>query len=137
MRTVSCTYNGDLRCTAVHNKSGKMFKTDAPVDHKGKGRSFSPTDLTATSLGTCILTFMGIYCQDKNWNMNGATCDVQKIMGSHPERNIEKLELYICLPDTLTTEQIEELREVAHHCPIVITLNCHVEIEFYWVCDVS
>lgn len=136
MKTVSCTYQGDLSCTSVHNQSGNIIITDAPTDHAGRGRSFSPTDLIATSLGTCILTFMGIHSHKNGYDMLGATCDVQKIMGSDPERNVEKLELYVCLPPSITNEQAVELQEVAHHCPVLLSIICHVDIEFHWTCEV-
>ena len=133
MKTITCKYTGDLSCVATHNKSGTQLTTDAPTDHAGKGRSFSPTDLIATSLGTCILTIMGIHSKEKGYEMEGATCDVQKIMGNEPERNVEKLVLYVCLPPSITKEQADELHEVAQHCPVLLSIICHVEIEFHWI----
>ena len=64
--TAKTTYTGGLRTTAVHLKSSTEIVTDAPVDNQGKGESFSPTDLVATALGSCMLTIMGIKARDKD-----------------------------------------------------------------------
>ena len=88
MTTIECRYTGDLHCEAVHAQSGKLLQTDAPTDHDGLGESFSPTDLLATSLGTCILTIMGITAKRRQWNISGATARVEKLMTQQGPRKI-------------------------------------------------
>ena len=86
METASIIYNGELRTTATHVRSGTVINTDAPVDNNGKGERFSPTDLVATALGSCMLTIMGIKARDKGWNIDGTKVSVEKIMGTDPRR---------------------------------------------------
>ena len=92
------TYLGELRTEAVHLRSGNKIITDAPVDNRGKGEAFSPTDLTAASLASCILTIMGIAAMDKGIDIEGAQASVAKIMASGPRR-IEGIEIEIRMPD--------------------------------------
>ena len=80
MTRISCRYTGDLHCSAEHEPSGVTLNTDAPPDHDGRGESFSPTDLLATALGTCILTVMGITAKRRNWSVTDAEASVEKIM---------------------------------------------------------
>jgi putative redox protein len=77
-------YSGELRTEAVHLKSGSKIITDAPSDNHGKGEAFSPTDLMSTSLATCMLTVMGIACNGRDINMEGAVAEVTKIMAANP-----------------------------------------------------
>ena len=93
--TTSITYEGQLRCTAVHNQSGTSIETDAPTDNKGKGERFSPTDMVVTALGTCILTTMAIKAKDMVIELTGTTADVQKYMSTEPPRRIVKIEVFI------------------------------------------
>ena len=88
------TYSGDLRTEAFHIQSGISIVTDAPVDNQGKGEAFSPTDLIATALASCILTIMGIVAERNNFNLIGTTAEVEKIMGSSP-RKIEQIKINI------------------------------------------
>ena len=86
MATSKITYNGGLRTTSVHERSGNEIITDAPVDNQGKGEAFSPTDLLATSLGNCMLTIVGIASASHGFNIDGATVEVTKIMAENPRR---------------------------------------------------
>jgi putative redox protein len=79
-------YNGNLRTTCTHLKSGQAIITDAPTDNNGKGEAFSPTDLVATALANCMITIMGLKARDSGWNIDGAVLDVTKIMASDPRR---------------------------------------------------
>ena len=88
------TYSGDLRTEARHIQSGISIVTDAPVDNQGKGEAFSPTDLIATALASCILTIMGIVAKRNNFKLIGTTAEVEKIMGSAP-RKIEQIKINI------------------------------------------
>ena len=77
MTKLKCHYLGDLKCEAIHLQSGSLVKTDAPLDHCGKGESFSPTDLLATSLGTCLLTIMAIKAKSKGFNLEGIYLNIE------------------------------------------------------------
>src|SRR4051812_3550528 len=89
MPTSEIKYLGDLRTEAIHVQSGTRIITDAPVDNKGKGEAFSPTDLLATSLGVCMITVMGIKAQEHNLDLKGTTCSIVKIMAPDPRRVVE------------------------------------------------
>ena len=89
MATSKITYTGGLRTAAIHLKSGSEIITDAPVDNQGKGEAFSPTDLLATSLGNCMLTIVGIAAKTHDFNIDGTTAEVTKIMGENPRRVTE------------------------------------------------
>ena len=132
MTTIECRYTGDLHCEAVHAQSGKLLQTDAPTDHDGLGESFSPTDLLATSLGTCILTIMGITAKRRQWNISGATARVEKLMTQQGPRKIDCLRVYIQLPDQCSNDQERLLRRMAEDCPVKRNLENALTIELIW-----
>ena len=116
-------YKGHLRTEATHLRSGNVILTDAPVDNKGKGEAFSPTDLTATSLASCILTIMGIAAQEHEIDMEGTVAEVKKNMVNGPRR-IESIEIQITMPQKqYSSKQIKILEKAAHHCPVALSLN--------------
>ena len=132
--TSKITYQNNLRTAAVHLRSGNEILTDAPLDNRGKGEAFSPTDLLATSLGSCILTIMGIKAADKEIDMTGATAEVNKIMGSNPRR-IARLEITIQMPDNQYTEKEKKILEAAAHgCPVGKSLHPDLDevIQINW-----
>ncbi len=132
--TSKVIYNGGLRTTAVHTKSGNTLVTDAPTDNRGKGEGFSPTDLAATSLASCMLTIMGIKAHDKGIDMTGATADVQKIMASDPRR-IARIEITITMPrQDYTVKEKKILERSAHSCPVGRSLHPKTEevVEIIW-----
>ena len=98
MSMLSCSYLGDLKCEAQHHKSGNRIRTDAPLDHCGKSENFSPTDLLATSLGSCLLTIMAIKARSNGWELENISLDIEKIMSKNKERKIEHLiiDIFIC-----------------------------------------
>lgn len=123
MDTALITYHGDLRTTAVHVRSGTSITTDAPVDNKGKGSAFSPTDLLCVSLATCILTTMGISAQDKGIPFGSATARVVKHMASDPRR-VARIEVHITLDGTgLGPKERLILERIAHACPVARSLH--------------
>ena len=132
MTTIECRYSGDLHCEAVHAQSGKVLQTDAPTDHDGLGESFSPTDLLATSLGTCILTIMGITAKRRQWNISGATARVEKLMTQQGQRKIDCLRVYMQLPDQCSDDQQRLLRRMAEDCPVKRNLENALTIELIW-----
>ena len=132
MTTIECRYTGDLHCEAVHAQSGKLLQTDAPTDHDGLGESFSPTDLLATSLGTCILTIMGITAKRRQWNISGTTARVEKLMTQQGPRKIDCLRVYMQLPDQCSDDQQRLLRRMAEDCPVKRNLENALTIELIW-----
>src|SRR5579871_1956425 len=109
MVSIALEYQGDLHCKAVHGPSGMELTTDAPKDNQGRGESFSPTDLVATALGSCILTVMGIMARTLNIDIAGTTATVDKEMASAPVRMIQKLAVKIHVPHTISPENQQKL----------------------------
>ncbi len=133
MVTITAKYEGDLCCTAVHGPSGSSMQTDAPKDNEGLGRYFSPTDLVATALGTCILTTMGLVARRHGIELRGARVTVEKHMQSNPRR-IARLPCEVHVPGTFTAEQQRLLETTAHSCPVHKSLHPDIEapIRIVW-----
>ena len=132
--TSTVVYNGDLRTTCIHLKSGSSFETDAPTDNNGKGERFSPTDLLATSLGTCMITVMGIKARNMGFDLNGVKIEVLKIMKSDPRR-IGGIELTFHIPNDL--KNIEEktkdlLKNTGINCPVMKSIHPDIEVKVDW-----
>jgi putative redox protein len=128
MVAIQIEYQGDLHCKAVHGPSGTDLTTDAPVDNQGRGESFSPTDLLATALGTCMLTVMGILARTLNLDIAGATATVQKEMTAALPRRIQRLTVNIHVPQTHSLENREKLERAVHTCPVHRSLHPDIEI---------
>lgn len=130
MASFSTTYLGELRCSNLHENSGTEILTDAPIDNKGKGSAFSPTDLCALSLTTCIITTMGIYAQLKEFEIPEITARTQKVMGTDPRRIVKIVStIKIKLQPEATERQMEGLRRIAHTCPVAKSLHPDIEQE--------
>ncbi len=133
--TSQIIYKGDLRTTATHLQSGTVIETDAPTDNQGKGEKFSPTDLMATSLGTCMITTMAIKARTMDIQLDGTRLDVTKIMVSDPRR-IGKIVVHLFFPPELVLDekQKEILERTARTCPVERTLHPNVELDlqFNW-----
>ncbi|MBT9485286.1 OsmC family protein [Sediminibacterium sp.] len=135
--TSQIIYTSDLRTTATHLQSGSAIETDAPTDNKGKGERFSPTDLVATALASCMITTMGIKAQSMdNIVLDGTTADVTKVMYSDPRR-IGKIVVHIQFPESLKHLSDKEktiLENTARTCPVERTLHPDVELDlqFNW-----
>ena len=123
MATSKVIYQGNLRATCIHERSGSEIITDAPVDNHGKGEAFSPTDLAATSLATCMLTVMGIYANGRDIQLDGSTAEVTKIMAEHPRRIAEIHVDLIILNNMLTDKERELLEQVGLNCPVAKSLH--------------
>ena len=130
---IKITYEGQLRCKAVHKPSGQVILTDAPTDNMGKGEFFSPTDLVAAALGTCMLTIMGIVANKYKIDISGATADVTKEMTNVPARQIGTLRVTINVPKTLTNEQKRILENAAKGCPVHKNLSGSINISIEFV----
>lgn len=132
--TSEVIYTGGLRTTCTHLRSGTQIVTDAPVDNQGRGEAFSPTDLVATALGSCMMTIMGIKARDNNINIEGAKASVNKIMGANPRR-IAKVEIRFVMPAKNYSEaEREMLEEAARGCPVCRSLGmeCEQDVVFEW-----
>ena len=131
---IEVRYEGELHTVATHGPSGASLATDAPKDNEGKGEAFSPTDLLATALGTCMLTVMGIYARRKGWKLEGARVRVDKEMVADPVRRVGRLALRFEMPAGLPEEARKPLERAAHTCPVHQSLHPDVKIEtsFVW-----
>lgn len=132
MTTISCRYDGQLRCHALHGPSGQELETDAPIDNQGRGERFSPTDLVATALASCILTIMGITAERHGWSLDGSTARVDKRMTSSGVRRIETLQVWIQVPVELGDEARGILRAAGEGCPVKRSLEGAVGMELHW-----
>jgi uncharacterized OsmC-like protein len=123
METVRTSYKGDLRTEAVHVRSGSVITTDAPLDNKGKGEFFSPTDMVATALGSCILTIMGIAAREHDFSIDGASCKITKIMTESPRKIGEiKIDFDLTMHD-YSDKQKKILDNCVKTCPVARSLN--------------
>ncbi len=127
MVEINIRYLGGLRCEATHGPSGNKLITDAPVDNHGKGESFSPTDLVATALGTCMLTVMGIVAERNQLDLSGTTVKVTKEMVTVPMRRIGRLTVTIHVPHDLSADDRKKLEHAAHTCPVHKSLLGDIE----------
>ena len=133
MVTITAKYEGDLCCTAVHGPSSATLSTDAPKDNEGLGRYFSPTDLVATALATCILTTMGIVARRHGIELKGARAKVEKHMQASPRR-IARLPVELHVAGVFTAEQKKLLEATAHACPVHKSLHPDIDapITLHW-----
>ncbi|MGI9545580.1 MAG: OsmC family protein [Cyclobacteriaceae bacterium] len=123
MTTITSSYSGQLRTQAVHVASSSAIITDAPTDNHGRGEAFSPTDLVAASLGSCMMTVMGIEAAKEGISLDGLKIEITKIMASNPRR-IKAIQLNFTWPHpNATKDQLEKLREIAISCPVALSLH--------------
>jgi len=121
--TIRTTYLSELRTRAIHVRSGKELITDAPLDNKGKGDAFSPTDLLATSLGSCMLTIMGIAAREHAFDIDGSQVKIWKIMASDPRR-VGEIRIELTFPKNNYTEKQKKIIErSAYTCPVYLSLH--------------
>ena len=124
---ISVEYIGDLRTKSIHQKSSSELITDAPLDNEGLGRKFSPTDLVASSLGSCLLTIMGIVAKRHKIDMNGSYAKIQKVMRENP-RMIKEINIEQYLPENIKENQLKILKKAATHCPVHNSLSNEIDI---------
>ena len=131
--TSKVIYKGSLRTEATHLRSGNRIITDAPTDNKGKGEAFSPTDLVATALASCMLTIMGIKSDEMNINIEGTYAEVKKIMSSVPRR-IAQVIIVINIPISTDEKTKNILEKAALTCPVDKSLSESMirEVKFIW-----
>ena len=132
MVKIDIEYQGGLHCAAVHGPSGTRLETDAPVDNNGRGESFSPTDLAATALGSCMLTIMGIVAQRKGIALEGSKVEVRKIMATGTPRRIGRLELDFIVSLPADHPERDLLEAAALGCPVHHSLHPDIEVVIDW-----
>ncbi|MBJ7258638.1 MAG: OsmC family protein [Chthoniobacterales bacterium] len=135
MVNISIRYEGALRCAATHGPSGQTLFTDAPVDNHGRGESFSPTDLVATALGTCMATIMGIVSERHTIDLAGMKIEVTKEMTKEAPRRIARLVTVIDVPLPADHPDRDLLERAALTCPVHQSLHPEIEkpLDFRWV----
>ena len=132
--TSSVHYTGGLRTTCTHLKSGNSFETDALTDNHGKGERFSPTDLMATSLATCMITVMGIKARTMGFDLDGVTIEVLKIMKQDPRR-VGGIDLHFHIPANLLKleeKTISILKNTGETCPVIKSIHPDIEVKIDW-----
>ena len=123
METARTIYKGALRTEITHLRSGSVITTDAPVDNKGKGENFSPTDMVSAALGSCILTIMGIAAMEHGFSIDGASCSITKIMTDNP-RKIGEIQIkFDFTGNHYTDKQKKILDYCVKTCPVALSLN--------------
>lgn len=123
MITSQVIYTGELRTQATHERSGTTILTDAPPDNQGKGETFSPTDLVATALASCMLTIMGIAANTHQLDIRGTRVEVTKIMASNPRR-ISEIHCALVIPDKGFSDKDKAILEhAARTCPVIQSLS--------------
>ena len=135
MATIKTLYSGNLRTEATHLASGNTIITDAPIDNNGKGEAFSPTDLTCASLGSCMMTLMGIVAEREGIELEGTRIEITKTMGANPRRiSRVKVDFVLTSADTLSDVQKEKLQRAAITCPVALSLHPDIEqeVNFSW-----
>ncbi len=133
--TSTVIYEGDLRTVATHLNSGSVIETDAPLDNQGKAQRFSPSDLVATALGSCMTTIMGIKARDLKVDLKGMKIEIEKIMKADPRR-IGGINLTFHFPETLQLDEKQRtiLERAAHTCPVIYSIHPDIEVKaaFNW-----
>lgn len=131
--TASIIYKGNLRCECTHLQSGSSIETDAPTDNRGKGERFSPTDMLCVSLATCMITTMGIRCEDMQVDISGSRLEVTKHMLSEPRR-IGKIEINLHLQGKNISEKDRTvLEKIGDNCPVMKSLHPDLTVETVYV----
>jgi putative redox protein len=133
--TSKVVYIGDLRTAATHLQSGSIIETDAPTDNQGKGARFSPTDLVATALASCIATTMAIVGRTHDITVDGMQCEVEKIMAADPRRIAEiKINLSFPMSKPYTDREKKLLEHIANTCPVHQSLHPDLKktVVFIW-----
>lgn len=127
---IEARFDSGLACTATHAPSGDILHTDAPKDNQGEGKHFSPTDLLATALLTCMITTMAIAARGRGHALGPVTGYVDKDMGTTPRRHLQHLTVHLHLPPTTPEELRHSLHAAAQHCPVATSLasTCAVDL---------
>lgn len=133
--TAKLIYKGELRTEATHMLSGTMIETDAPPDNNGKGERFSPTDLVAAAMASCMCTLMGIAANKHEFQLGKIDCEIEKIMAAHPRRIAEvKVKMTFATDDVYNDKQKKILEKAALTCPVIESLHPDLKktVDFIW-----
>ncbi len=133
MVEIKLTYAGDLHCSAIHLPSGNTLVTDAPLDNNGLGQAFSPTDLLATALGSCMATVIGIVAKRKDIAVEGMSVMVRKFMSDDQPRRVKRLELDLELPLAGSHPERKLLESAARSCPVHHSIHPDIEVVMNWI----
>ena len=133
MVEIKLSYEGDLHCSAIHVPSGNTLVTDAPLDNNGLGLAFSPTDLLATALGSCMATVIGILAKRKGLAVEGMTVNVRKFMSDDQPRRVKRLELDLQIPLPASHPDRKLLESAAHGCPVHHSIHPDIEVVMEWL----
>ena len=133
MVEIKLSYEGNLHCSAVHTPSGDTLVTDAPLDNNGLGQAFSPTDLLATALGSCMATVIGILAKRKEIAVEGMAVTVRKYMSDDQPRRVKRLELDLTMPLLATHPDRQLLESAARGCPVHHSLHPDIEVVMNWI----
>ena len=133
MVNMKIVYEGQLHCQLTHEPSGSVISTDAPKDNMGKGEAFSPTDLVAAALGSCMLTVMGIQEARHNIDLKGTSVDVTKDMVSVPVRRIGSITVIFHMPSGIPQDKRAMLEAAAHSCPVHKSLHPDVQTPIQFI----
>ena len=124
MPSIETIYLGELRTEATHLLSGNKLLTDAPPDNQGRGEYFSPTDLVATALGSCMVTVMGIAARTHGFNIDGARLVITKIMTGEAPRRIAEIVIDLTFPHGDYPEKVKKIIEYSiKNCPVALSLH--------------
>lgn len=132
MVEIKLSYEGDLHCSAIHTPSGNTLVTDAPVDNNGRGQAFSPTDLVATALASCMATVIGIVARRKEIPVEGMKVTVRKFMSEDQPRRISKLELDLEMPLASDHPERRLLESAARGCPVHHSIHPDIDVVMNW-----
>ncbi len=134
MVEMTLVYEGGLHTQALHGPSRAVIETDAPVDNQGKGEAFSPTDLLATSLASCMLTTMAIVGEREGWRLDGARARVEKHMELQPRRRVGRVVVELTLPAGLPEAARARLEDTARGCPVAASIHpdTQVDLTLFW-----
>ena len=133
MVEIKLIYEGNLHCKATHTPSGNTLVTDAPLDNNGLGQAFSPTDLLATALGSCMATVIGILAKRKEIAVEGMSVTVRKFMSDDQPRRIKRLELDIHIPLPSSHPECKLLESAARGCPVHHSIHPDIEVVMNWL----
>ncbi len=132
MIEIKVNYEGGLHCSNTHGPSGSIFSTDAPIDNNGRGESFSPTDLIATALGSCMATIMGMAAERKNLCLEGMVIKVGKHMSENQPRRIVILDVVVDMPLSSEHPDRKILESAALSCPVYQSIHADIKVPIKW-----
>ncbi len=135
MVTMNIEYQGELRTQIIHLQSGNEVTTDAPIDNKGKGEAFSPTDLMSASLGSCMLTIMGIKADSLGITMDNTKIVLIKKMSSSLPRRVSEIDIEIMIPHELTEQHMASLERAALGCPVAQSIHPDLKLNLSINCQ--